>query len=66
MRANTSEALEDRLNWILAEEYSTTQLVAWLNVSGSSVNSVEIIIDRLESGEITVDEAIELLDTYLD
>ncbi len=53
-----------RLEMILAEEYSSSQLKIWLNISGgSNGNIVDFAIDELET--LTIEEVAEQLRCFV-
>ena len=61
------DELIDRLELILVDEYSCSQLKAWLSVSASCSDSVTIdrIIDELENNAITIEDAADSLSCFL-
>lgn len=55
----------ERLELVKAEEYTTTQLVDFIGVSGSDVISVESIVIDFENEVISAEEAAEKIETYI-
>lgn len=51
----TLEEIEDRLIWILDEEYATAQFNSFIGFNCDS------IIDELENSELSVSEATQLI-----
>jgi len=60
------EQLIERLEMILADEYSSSQLKIWLNIKGGSdANIVDVAIDELENGTSTINEIAEQLSCFV-
>jgi len=61
------EELVEKLEMILADEYSASQLKIWLNIKGSSSdgNMIDFITDELENDTLSVEEAAEQLSCFI-
>jgi hypothetical protein len=59
------EEIKERLTDILSEEYSTAQLVMFLNLKGSDVISLEQIVQNLENEELDIERAAEKIEAML-